>query len=588
MKKIIALLLSIIALFLSLFFLRVNITKPQNTLGGEKIEKAIYQYDLKTENLTVNGIVEKGSNIYYLLMDVIDDVKDIYNYKLKKLDINTNQVTEINTIENTSSYCMLTEKEINCHTSTQFETYDFDLKKTFEYTSKVENLNANYLPYKDIYIKIDDQDIYLLRNEEKLYRTINSAKELIYEDYVVTSNNTILVLRDKEDYYYLYDINRNFLWNSGKQSYFKYKNGVFFNDGVIYEIHNLEEDYITSFTNPTKETYFYTGTLNEDNNNFYLYNPIDHILYIEDMENKTIKKLDVNLLSEDNPIAKLIVTEKYLYVYILQDQDNFFVINLEDLNLSTIDIEDYNNKLTKKINEQRNNIKETYQVNVKIKEEANIEFPDFSAKTLLNEEVISDSLYKIEDILSKYNEKFFESFYNNGFSGLNIYLTGELTPNDYETQVSNPAAYSLNYNGEYMIVIDIEQPNIEELLCHELLHNMEFLLNNQNIYPFKEWKNYNPSGFLYNNSYTKKQSYDYTMNEEDKNDVYFIDSYSYTYETEDRARVFERICSCEENSIINNYPNLYKKGLYLKEEIIKYFPSLVNTNLFSSLNDDKD
>lgn len=588
MKKNIALLLSIITLFLSLFFLRVNITKPKNTLGGEKIEEAIYQYDLKTENLTVNGIVEKGSTIYYLLMDIVDDVKDIYNYKLKKLDINTNQVTAINTIENTNSYCTLTEKEINCQTSTQFETYDFIIKKTFEYTSKVENLNANYLPYKDIYIKIDDQDIYLLRNEEKLYRTINSAKELIYEDYVVTSNNTILVLRDKEDYYYLYDINRNFLWNSGKQSYFKYKNGVFFNDGVIYEIHNLEEDYITSFTNPTKETYFYTGTLNEDNNNFYLYNPIDHILYIEDMENKTIKKLDVNLLSEDNPIAKLIVTEKYLYVYILQDQNNFFVINLEDLNLSTIDIEDYNNKLTKKINEQRNNIKETYQVNVKIKEEANIEFPDFSAKTLLNEEVISDSLYKIEDILSKYNEKFFESFYNNGFSGLNIYLTGELTPNDYETQVSNPAAYSLNYNGEYMIVIDIEQPNIEELLCHELLHNMEFLLNNQNIYPFKEWKNYNPSGFLYNNSYTKKQSYDYTLNEEDKNDVYFIDSYSYTYETEDRARVFERICSCEENSIINNYPNLYKKGLYLKEEIIKYFPSLVNTNLFSSLNDDKD
>lgn len=227
MKKNIALLLSIIALFLSLFFLRVNITKPQNTLGGEKIEKAIYQYDLKTENLTVNGIVEKGSNIYYLLMDVIDDVKDIYNYKLKKLDINTNQVTEINTIENTSSYCMLTEKEINCHTSTQFETYDFDLKKTFEYTSKVENLNANYLPYKDIYIKIDDQDIYLLRNEEKLYRTINSDKELIYEDYVVTSNNTILVLRDKEDYYYLYDINRNFLWNSGNKSYFKYKMAYF-------------------------------------------------------------------------------------------------------------------------------------------------------------------------------------------------------------------------------------------------------------------------------------------------------------------------------------------------------------------------
>lgn len=87
----------------------------------------------------------------------------------------------------------------------------------------------------------------------------------------------------------------------------------------------------------------------------------------------------------------------------------------------------------------------------------------------------------------------------------------------------------------------------------------------------------------YNNSYNKIGNYKYTLTEEDKNNVYFIDNYSYTYETEDRARVFERICSCEEDSIINNYPNLYKKGLYLKEELIKYFPSLKNTNLFSSL-----
>ena len=68
------------------------------------------------------------------------------------------------------------------------------------------------------------------------------------------------------------------------------------------------------------------------------------------------------------------------------------------------------------------------------------------------------------------------------------------------------------------------------------------------------------------------------------NNVYFIDYYSHTYAAEDRARVFERICSCDENSIINDYPNLYQKGLYLKEEITKYFPSLTQTSLFDSLN----
>ena len=48
--------------------------------------------------------------------------------------------------------------------------------------------------------------------------------------------------------------------------------------------------------------------------------------------------------------------------------------------------------------------------------------------------------------------------------------------------------------------------------------------------------------------------------------------------------MFERICSCDENSIINDYPNLYQKGLYLQEEITKYFPSLAQTSLFNSLN----
>lgn len=192
------------------------------------------------------------------------------------------------------------------------------------------------------------------------------------------------------------------------------------------------------------------------------------------MQNKTIKKLDVAILSQDNPIAKLMISDQYLYVYVLQDQENFYVIDLENVNLPTMNIEEDTDNLANKIEKERKAIKDTYHVNIKIKEEASIDFPDFSAKPLLNNELIADALYKIEDILLKYNQEFYENFYQNGFSGLNIYLTGKLTPDDYETQASNPAAYSLNYNGEYIIVIDIEQSNIEELLCHELLHNIEF------------------------------------------------------------------------------------------------------------------
>ena len=135
-----------------------------------------------------------------------------------------------------------------------------------------------------------------------------------------------------------------------------------------------------------------------------------------------------------------------------------------------------------------------------------------------------------------------------------------------------------------MIVIDLNQPNIEELLCHELLHNLEFNLNNQSVNVFNKWNTYNPTNFIYNNSYTADTTYDYTLTEEDKNNVYFIDYYSHTYETEDRARVFEKICSCTEDSIVKDYPRLYEKGLYLESEITKYYPSLANTGLFNSLN----
>ena len=92
-----------------------------------------------------------------------------------------------------------------------------------------------------------------------------------------------------------------------------------------------------------------------------------------------------------------------------------------------------------------------------------------------------------------------------------------------------------------MIVIDINQPNISELLCHELIHNTEFALNKKSKDIFNEWNKYNPEDFSYNNSYTKEYIYNYTINEENKENIYFIDKYSHTYPTEDRARIFENI-----------------------------------------------
>lgn len=585
MKTNIALLISILTLILLLFFLCVTIPKEEQNLAGNLITEGIYGYDLDSENKTINGLSLKDNDVYYLVMETIDEEKNIYNYQLKKLDIYKNEQKEIDSQNNYNSYCTLKEENIFCLTETSLDIYDLNFNKIFSYTSKEQIEEANYFPYKDIYARYYNNEIYLIRNkQEESYRTISSDNNLYYEDYFSTNSNTYIILIDEDGNFYLYDINENKLTQIKQEHYFKYENGIIFYNEKIFMIHDLMNHKIIEYENNIQEDYYYTGTFNKENSTFYLYDIIENKLFIENLNERTIQELDTTILSKDNPISKLIIKNNYLYIYVLQDKDNFYVIDINQLQLPIINIDEYENEVISNINTKINNIKDKYNVNIKIKDDAIIKFPDFSAEPLTKNELILESLNKIETILVKYDRSFFESFYNNGFVGLNLYLTGELTPSDYETQVANPAAYSLTFNGEYMIVIDLNQPNIEELLCHELLHNLEFNLNNQNIYPFKNWNHYNPTGFKYNNSYTSDTHDNYTLTEKEKENVYFIDYYSHTYETEDRARVFERICSCEEDSIVNEYPNLYEKGVYLKEEITKYYPNLNDTGLFNSLN----
>ncbi len=583
MKKNIALLLSIIALVLLIIFLRVNINKEHNSLKGQFISDAIYGYDLNTENLTVNGLIVKNQEVYYLLMEVVDNENSLYSYKLKKLNIYTNEITEINNLTTSNSYCSLREEKVYCISSDYFKVYNLNLDELFSSAVKEENYTSNYAPYKDIYIKIDGQNIYLLRHDtEELYRFITYETTLLYEDYFVTHTNTYLLFLDEAGSHLLYDVNEDSLTEIGIANYYLYSQGWFFITEEEFQVYDLINNKIESYENFTQEDYYYTGTLND--NTFYLYDIINNQLNIENINNATLQKIDTNIFSQENPLSTIIYDQNYLYIFILQDKNNFYVIDLNNLNLETENLQEYSDNLEREISTKINELEKNYLININIKEDAIIEFPDFSAEVLINNEQILESLTKIETILSKYDLTFFQSFYDKDYAGLNLYLTGPLTPSDYDTQVSNPAAYSLIFNNEYMIVIDLTESNIEELLCHELLHNLENNLNNQGIYLFNDWDTFNPKNFTYNYSYTEEASYDYTLYENDINNVYFIDYYSHTYATEDRARVFENICACENSSLVNDYPHLYAKALYLKEEIIKYYPSLENTTLFASLN----
>ncbi len=584
MKKNIALFLSIIVLILAICLFRVNLKNEHLDLSGNIISSGIYRYDLQTHNSNVNGLFQQDDEIYYLLMNENEET-NVFNYELKKINIKTNEIILISKIDDTQSYCTLEDHRIYCQTDNLFEVYDLKFNKIFSNQDETK-LGIDYAPYKDIYLKIEDKNIYLLRSSKEHYRTISFDQTLLYETYYKTKDNTYLLYFDELGNYYLYDVNLNQLENINKSSYFKVEQGLIFYDDKEFIIKDLEENKEVIIENKLEENYYYSGTVNDSHTTLYLYDIIENNLLIENMEEDTLQIIDTTLLSENNPISKIINQNNYLYIYILQDTNNFYVIDLNQLEEEKIKLKDYTNELLHNINTKIDDIANNYHVNIKIKDNAIINFPDFYAQTLTNNEIILESLNKINEILEKYDVTFFDTFYENNNKGLNLYLVGELTPSDYETQVSNPAAYSLTYNNEYMIVIDLNQPNIEELLCHELLHNLEFNLQNKGLNPFPNWNSYNPPNFSYNDSYTSSNYFNYTLTEANKEDVYFIDEYSHTYASEDRSRIFEKICACNDTSVINDYPNLYQKGLYLKEEITKYYPSLINTNLFASLNEE--
>lgn len=556
MKKNIALIISILTLIFVIYKFQIYTEHDKLSLSGKKINNYIYSYNINTEEKEISDIIINRETIYYL-------ANNQNKYYLYTSNIYQKEFKKINEIKN-NALCKLNNNFINCYNENINDIYDL----TF---TKKHSLKENYnIPYKDTYLKYANNILYLYQNKDIQFRDLNSEYHL--EDYIYLKNNTYLLLKDKNKIYYLYDIKGNSFTKIEATNYNIYNNGFYFINENSIIIKDLVNNKTNTYSNNFNINLESVTTINEDT--LYAVNSEEKIINIYDFENNNKKYINIENIKDI--ILNIYIYNNYLYLITNNSETPLYLIDLNKIPKLTSN----NDELNPNINEI-NNISHKYNLNIKIKEDAITDFPDFSAKPMLDENIISNALSKLTKIVSNFNKDFFNNFYLNNMGGLNLYLTSNLTPSNFETQISNPAAYSLILNNKYTIVIDINESNIEELFCHELMHNIEFNLKNKNIEAFKNWQNLNPQDFYYQNSYTKESIYNYTLNETDKNLVYFIDKYSHSYESEDRARIFENICT--NNNIIQEYENINKKATYLKEEIINNYPSIKNSNIFKIL-----
>ena len=555
------LILIIICLSIKIVFLLKN---KKLIVKIEKLDDHIYHYQIDREEDQYIPINIYKNNIYYMIEE--DKV-----YTLYKRSIYSDKTNKIGVINNDIDYCSFQDNYILCSKPNNgYDYYNLDLKLIYSKPYDKDTVSSTII-YKGKFLELKGTKLY---ENDKLFKELKLNEEDVYfNSDIIIGNNTYLVFitNDREYLYYnissdTYEMQENPFWSLYNEGYYTIR----VNELLIYDVlHNKNKNY----DNLPFDDNTYTYRLS--NNNFYFIK--GKKLYSIDLDNRTIDQIEYKF---DNSIDLIINEKNYIYLISSDNQYEIYVIDINKVNKTSYTFDEFEKYMNEVVDNKVKELEDKYHINIVYKNDVNIDNDTFKANKETNNFTILDALYNLEEVANKFNIEFFDKFHDDDHKGLIIYLTGSLFPNDGVDTASNPIGYAMRENDEYEMAVDINHSGLKGTLCHELMHNIQYRIG---IFPYDEWYKKNPKNFSYEYSYTTNASDKYTTYEDDPNKVYFVDSYSKTYTTEDIARVFENICNVEKDSKLLDYPHLYEKGIYLKEIIEKEFPSLKNSTVFNSL-----
>lgn len=231
-------------------------------------------------------------------------------------------------------------------------------------------------------------------------------------------------------------------------------------------------------------------------------------------------------------------------------------------------------------------LKEEWGISVYFGEEDMERTPsDYIADPLGDQQLIARKLHELSEVLSAYPEGFFYDLPYGDFDHLEIYLCEGLSPtNSYG--INTAIAISNTSGSALLIVLDVTAiDDLSQTLAHELLHMMEKRIDQIDPSLLADWTTLTPGGddayyFSYHDENGEEMgNYSHTwQGEGDPELVYFVDAYSKSFPSEDRARVFEYLVSCAGEPAFIEAPVLRAKAERLCEIIRLTFPSVANAD----------
>ena len=219
-------------------------------------------------------------------------------------------------------------------------------------------------------------------------------------------------------------------------------------------------------------------------------------------------------------------------------------------------------------------LEEQYGVRILMGENIPTEFTDYTAETVTDPSIMEGSLAVLGNVLSLYPEGFFEQLCGDYYRGVALYLTGEMTPLNADSNISNASAFATESNGLMQIAFDLYDDLDPSTVIHELTHAADYRFLGEGLFSEENWNAMNPDGFSYYYSYIDEngESYEYSGSTDytaeggvPSEEVYFIDPYSKTFPMEDRARLMENLLSGQ-----SPYAGAFRSG-HVQEKLTYYF-----------------
>lgn len=190
--------------------------------------------------------------------------------------------------------------------------------------------------------------------------------------------------------------------------------------------------------------------------------------------------------------------------------------------------------------QQAQALADRFGVDIRIAEQCALDYDEFTGQALTDSEEIRSALAVLETALSRYPEGFLPQLLYGRLESIRFELICGLTRKDWPTDAdyTSFSAFAQEKGHYYLIVIDVHSSG-ESTYYHELSHvidrrlDWDSLYREGALYSEAAWLQLQPPGFAY--------TYDYQHRPDNWAEYlhWFVDDYSMTFPTEDRARVLE-------------------------------------------------